>query len=61
MDKFLNYVKLSKLEITKKVIFPLKEQIRNAYISVLLVVSVITIFLFLIDLIMSFSLSGIVK
>ncbi len=57
MEKFISYVKLSKLELTK-VIFPLKEQVKNAYLSVFLVVTVITLFLALIDSIMSFSLSG---
>lgn len=43
-----------------KVIFPTKEQIRNASISVLLVVSVITLFLALVDWILFHSVSSIV-
>jgi preprotein translocase subunit SecE len=57
MEKLSSYIKLSRLELTK-VIFPLKEQVKNAYLSVFLVVTVITLFLALIDSIMSFSLSG---
>jgi len=44
-----------------QVIFPIKEQIRTAYISVFIVVTVITIFLAIIDGIMSFSLSSIIN
>ena len=58
MDKFMNYVRLSRAELTK-VIFPLKEQVRNSYLAVFVVVTVITLFLALIDSIMSFSLSAI--
>ncbi len=57
MEKLSSYIKLSRLELTK-VIFPLKEQVKNAYLSVFVVVTVITLFLALIDSIMSFSLSG---
>lgn len=57
MEKLSSYIKLSRLELTK-VIFPLKEQVKNAYLSVFLVVTVITLFLALIDSIMSFSLSS---
>lgn len=42
-----------------KVIFPAKEQIRNAAISVLIVVSVVTLFLALVDWILSHSVSSI--
>ena len=56
MEKIINYVKLSKLEILK-VIFPTKEQVRNAFITVFIVVSVVSLFLALVDAIMSFSLS----
>ncbi len=44
-------MRLSKAELGK-VIFPLKEQVRNAYITVFIVVSVITAFLALIDWVM---------
>jgi len=60
MDKFINYVKQSKLELSK-VIFPLKEQVRNAYVTVGVVVTVVTLFLALIDSIMSFSISSILN
>ena len=56
MEKFINYIKLSKLEIMK-VIFPTKEQIRNAFIAVFIVVAVVSLFLSLVDVIMSFILS----
>ncbi|OPX26930.1 MAG: preprotein translocase subunit SecE [Campylobacteraceae bacterium 4484_166] len=43
-----------------KVIFPIKEQIKSAYISVVVVVAAISLFLALIDLIMSATLSAII-
>jgi len=58
MDKLISYIKHSRAELTK-VIFPTKEQVRNAFISVTVVVTVVAIFLALIDLIMSFTLSHI--
>ena len=51
---------MSKAELSK-VIFPMKEQVRNAYITVFIVVSVVTLFLALIDWIMSSSISLIVR
>jgi len=59
MDKLINYIKLSRVELTK-VIFPLKMQIKNAFLTVALVVTVVTLFLALIDAIMSFSISSII-
>ncbi|EAU01322.1 preprotein translocase subunit SecE [Campylobacter curvus] len=59
MEKLINYIKLSKLEILK-VIFPTKEQVRNAFITVFIVVTVVSLFLALVDAIMSFSLSKII-
>ncbi len=59
MDKILSYIKQSRAELTK-VIFPTKEQVRNAFVSVVVVVTVVALFLALIDLIMSFTLSTIV-
>jgi len=44
-----------------KVIFPIKEQIRSAFLSVFVVVTVISLFLALIDAIMSVSLSSIMN
>ncbi len=58
MQKILNYISDSRAELTK-VIFPVKEQIRNAFVSVFIVVTVVTLFLALIDAIMSFALSSI--
>ncbi|MBZ7938282.1 MULTISPECIES: preprotein translocase subunit SecE [Campylobacter] len=52
MEKLITYFKLSKAEL-RKVIFPLKEQVRNAYITVFIVVAVISVFLALVDWIMS--------
>ncbi|MGT0075885.1 preprotein translocase subunit SecE [Helicobacter pylori] len=48
MDKWLMQYKLAREELSK-VIFPIKEQIRNALVSVLVVVSTITLFLVLLD------------
>ncbi|EOH6589957.1 preprotein translocase subunit SecE [Campylobacter coli] len=59
MEKLITYFKLSKVEL-RKVIFPLKEQIRNAYITVFVVVAVISLFLALVDWIMSSIVSAIV-
>ena len=59
MEKIINYIKLSRAEIGK-VIFPLKEQIRNAFITVFAVVVIVSLFLALVDAIMSFSLSKLI-
>lgn len=58
MQNILNYISHSRAELTK-VIFPTKEQIRNAFISVFIVVAVVSLFLALIDAIMSFALSAV--
>ncbi len=60
MNKVRNYYQNAKSELSK-VIFPIKEQIRSAYLSVFIVVTVITLFLALIDGIMSLSLSSIIN
>ena len=60
MNKLKSYYTNAKLELLK-VIFPIKEQIRSAYLSVFIVVTVITLFLALIDGIMSLSLSSIIN
>jgi len=60
VNKFKSYYKACKEELLK-VIFPIKEQVRSAYISVFIVVTVITLFLALIDAIMSVSLSSIMN
>ena len=59
METIINYIKLSRAEIGK-VIFPLKEQIRNAFITVFAVVAIVSLFLALVDAIMSFSLSKLI-
>ncbi|EAL8539240.1 preprotein translocase subunit SecE [Campylobacter jejuni] len=58
MEKLITYFKLSKAEL-RKVIFPLKEQVRNAYITVFVVVAVISLFLALVDWFMSSIVSAI--
>jgi preprotein translocase subunit SecE len=55
-----NYYKQAKDELNK-VIFPIKEQVKSAYLSVFVVVTVISLFLALIDAIMSLSLSSIMN
>jgi preprotein translocase subunit SecE len=60
LNKFKHYYKNAKDELNK-VIFPIKEQIRSAYISVFVVVTIIALFLALIDGIMSVSLSAIMN
>ena len=59
MEKIINYIRLSKLEIMK-VIYPTKEQIRNAFFAVFIVVAVVSLFLALVDVIMSFVLSKVI-
>ncbi len=58
MDKLISYIKHSRAELAK-VIFPTKEQVINAFVSVVVVVAVVAMFLALIDVIMSFTLSHI--
>ncbi|RXJ65796.1 preprotein translocase subunit SecE [Halarcobacter ebronensis] len=60
MNKLKKYYKDAKEELLK-VIFPIKEQIRSAYLSVFVVVTVISLFLALIDAIMSLSLSAVIN
>ncbi|QKF82992.1 preprotein translocase subunit SecE [Halarcobacter ebronensis] len=60
MNKLKKYYKDAKEELLK-VIFPIKEQIRSAYLSVFVVVTVISLFLALIDAIMSLSLSALIN
>ena len=57
MDKLLKYIDQAKIELSK-VIFPTKEQVKNAYIAVFLVVLVISLFLALVDVTMSTVLSS---
>jgi preprotein translocase subunit SecE len=60
MNKLSFYYKQAKDEL-HKVIFPIQEQIKSAYLSVFMVVTVISLFLALIDAIMSVSLSSIIS
>ncbi len=56
MNKIINFIKSAKEELDK-VIFPTKIQVRQAFIAVLIVVSVVAAYLALIDLLMSFIVS----
>jgi len=60
LDKIKLYYKQAKEELFK-VIFPIKEQVRSAYISVFVVVTVISLFLALIDALMSVGLSAVMN
>jgi len=51
------HIRNARAELTK-VIFPTKGQVKQAYISVLIVVSVIAAFLALVDLVMSSVMSA---
>jgi len=59
MEKLKSYYQQAKIELSK-VIFPTQDQIRNAFISVFVVVTVVSLFLAVIDMIMSFTLSNII-
>ncbi|MBS4067384.1 MAG: preprotein translocase subunit SecE [Sulfurimonas sp.] len=52
------HIRNAKLELSK-VIFPTKGQVKQAYISVVIVVTVIAAFLALVDLVMSSIMSAI--
>lgn len=58
MKKLFVFYRMAREELDK-VIFPTKEQIRNASISVLVVVTVIALFLALVDLILGAIVSSI--
>ena len=58
MKKLITYYRLSKEELSK-VIFPTKEQVRNAFISVIVVVTVLALLLALVDFILGSFVSGI--
>ena len=58
MKKLINYDRLSREELSK-VIFPTKEQVRNAFISVIMVVTIIALFLALVDFILGSFVSSI--
>jgi preprotein translocase subunit SecE len=59
MEKISKFIAHAKEEI-HKVIFPTKVQIRQAFISVILVVTIISIFLALVDLMMSSIISSMI-
>ncbi|AWI34742.1 preprotein translocase subunit SecE [Helicobacter apodemus] len=58
MKKLITYYRVSKEELSK-VIFPTKEQVRNAFISVLIVVTIVSLFLALVDFILGSVVSNI--
>ncbi|MCI2235408.1 MULTISPECIES: preprotein translocase subunit SecE [Helicobacter] len=58
MKKLISYYKLSREELSK-VIFPTKEQVRNAFISVVIVVTIVALFLALVDFILGSFVSSI--
>lgn len=53
-----SYVRNARIELSK-VIFPTKSQVKQAFFAVLIVVAFVSVFLALVDLIMSSSLSAI--
>ncbi|HIP41378.1 MAG TPA: preprotein translocase subunit SecE [Campylobacterales bacterium] len=59
MEKLTTYFAHVKEEI-QKVIFPTKVQVRQAFVAVFIVVSVISIFLALVDMFMSAVVSSLV-
>lgn len=60
MKSLGSYVQAARSELSK-VIFPTKQQVKQAYISVIIVVSFIALFLALVDLIMSSTVSVLLK
>jgi preprotein translocase subunit SecE len=59
MDNFIQYVRLSRFELAKA-IFPLKQQVKVAFYAVIAVVTIVSLYLALIDLIMHFSIQKII-
>lgn len=57
MEKLITYFKLSRAEL-RKIISPTKEQVRNAFITVFVVVFAIALFLWIVDWAMSLSISS---
>jgi preprotein translocase subunit SecE len=58
MSKLASYVKNSRAELSK-VIFPTSPQVKQAFFAVFMVVTFVSLFLALVDFIMSSSLSAI--
>jgi len=52
INNLINYIKEAKIEL-EKVIFPTKTEVKQSFISVTVMVTVIALFLSLIDLIMN--------
>jgi len=52
MDKITKFLRSARVELDK-VIFPTKIQVRQAFVAVVLVVAVISVFLALVDVLMS--------
>lgn len=59
MGTLVKYYKNVREELNK-VIFPTKQQVRAAFISVAVVVSVVTLFLAIVDSILHYSVSAII-
>jgi len=55
-----SYIHNAKMELAK-VIFPTKPQVRQAFVAVAMVVTFVVLFLALVDLIMSSTVSAILK
>lgn len=60
MKEVVKYYRSVKEELSK-VIFPVKEQVRTAFFSVIIVVSVVAVFLAIVDLILYSVVSGIIS
>ena len=60
MKNLNSYVRDAKLELSK-VVFPNKVQVKQAYISVVIVVTFISLFLALVDFIMSSTVSALLS
>ena len=58
MEKISSFISQAKAELYK-VIFPTKIQVRQAFFAVILVVSVISLFLALVDMLMSAIVSSV--
>lgn len=58
MSKINSYIRNSRAELSK-VIFPTKPQVKQAFIAVVVVVAFVSLFLALVDLVMSSTLSAI--
>ncbi len=52
LKALIDYIKAAKAELDK-VIFPTPQEVKQAFISVVVIVTVVTLFLSLVDLVMS--------